>query len=485
MQNTYKVYKHTIPNGNGRYLEDKLWINQREALTFMRVHPACMMDIDMGCGKTLTTITHIITDESINKVMVVCPSKVIDVWREEFSKHVANYEEYIEIYDPTAKSITGAKKAQQLLEYYNKDIGKKFMFVVSYESVWRKPLSEVVKRFDFDTVILDESHRAKSAGSNTSKFLALMGKRVKKRICLSGTPMANSPLDIYGQYRFLDPSIFGTRHVDFLNEYAILDPGGRGFPIGYKNQDKLMEKYNRIAYTCKMADIKDRLKLPDKLPPVERYFSLPSKDKVMMKKLSKDFIASVNDKTLSIKNILEKRLRLSQIASGFCMVEDEILGTKSIEVLNTEKINLLADTLEDLKKDIPLVIFCVFKYDIDACIHLCKETQRKVFEMSGRVNQYKEWREQGGTLVVQIQSGAEGVNMTMASTAIYYSLPLSLALYEQSKARLYRPGQKNPVTFIHLIAKDTVDELTYKALINKRDLIDAIRKGEILIGFLK
>ena len=145
----------------------------------------------------------------------------------------------------------------------------------------------------------------------------------------------------------------------------------------------------------------------------------------------------------------------------------------------------MADTLEDLKKDIPLVIFCVFKYDIDACIHLCKETQRKVFEMSGRVNQYKEWREQGGVLVVQIQSGAEGVDMTMASTAIYYSLPLSLAIYEQSKARLYRPGQKNPVTFIHLIAKHTMDELTYKALINRRDLIDAIRKGEISIGFLK
>lgn len=463
----------------------ELWQNQIEAYNFTKDKPATMLEMDMGCGKTLTTIHLIMKDESVSKVMIVCPSKVIDVWREEFAKHVVDYEDYVEIYDPTAKNITSVKKAQKLDEYRINGVNKKFVFVVSYASVWRRPLSEVIKRFGFDMIVLDESHRAKSAGSNTSKFMALMGKRVKKRICLSGTPMANSPLDVYGQYRFLDPTIFGTRFTEFKDEYAIMDPGGRGFPIGFKNQDKLMEKYNRIAYVCKMEEIKDRLKLPDKLPPVVRYFKLPPKDQKMARELSKKFIACVNDKTLSAKNILEKRLRLQQITSGFCPMQDEILGTESIEVLNTEKIDLLADILEDLKKDTPLVIFCTFKYDIDACTRLCKETQRKVFEMSGRVNQYKEWREQGGILIVQIQSGAEGVNMTMASTAIYYSLPLSLPLYEQSKARLYRPGQKNPVTFIHLIAKNTVDELNYKSLINKKNLIDAIQKGEVSIGFLK
>lgn len=464
----------------------EMWQNQREAFGFAFGKNAVMLELDMGCGKTLTTIHLIFSDDSVRKILVVCPSKVIRVWRSEFEKHVKDYEKYIEIYDPDSKSVTGQKKAGYLecvkCEIYG---SKKFMFITSYESVWRKPLGDVIRRFGFDLVVLDESHRAKSAGSKVSKYLALLAKTTPKRLCLSGTPMANSPLDVYGQFRFLDNTIYGTRYADFLNKYAILDPGGRGFPIGFKNQEDLMKKYREITYTCKMEDIKDRLKLPDKLPPIVRYTTLNNHDQKLMKELSKDFISEIKKGTVVVKNILEKILRLQQITSGFCVTVDELGLNKQIQELNTEKLDLLADILEDLKKDISLVIFCVFRHDISACTDLCKKMQRKVFEISGSANEYKEWKEQGGVLIVQIQSGAEGLDMTDANIAIYFSLPHSLYLYEQSKARLYRPGQKNPVSFMHLIVKNTIDESMYKSLINKKDLITSIQKGEVDLGYLR
>lgn len=464
----------------------KMWQNQEEAFGFAYGKPAIMLELDMGCGKTLTTINLILRDDSIRKVLVVCPSKVIRVWRSEFEKHVVNYGDYIIMYDPSSKSVTGQKKAEYLTSIENEDFSrKKFVFVTSYESVWRKPLAEVIRRFKFDLVVLDESHRAKAAGSKVSKYLALLAKTTPKRLCLSGTPMANSPLDVYGQFRFLDSTIYGTRYAEFLDKYAILDPGGRGFPIGFKNQEDLMQKYRKITFTCKMEDIKDKLKLPDKLPPVVRYTSLNSHDQKLMKELSKDFISELKSGTIVVKNILEKLLRLQQITSGFCYTVDELGLNKQIQELNTEKIDLLADILEDLRKDISLIIFCVFRHDISACIDLCKKMQRRVFELSGSADQFEDWKKEGGVLVVQIQSGAEGLNMTDANTAIYFSLPHSLHVYEQSKARLYRPGQKDPVTFIHLLAKGTIDESMYKSLINKKDLITGIQKGEIDLGYLK
>lgn len=460
----------------------KMWQNQMEAFDFAIGREATMLDLDMGCGKTLTTIHLIMKNDKVKKVMVVCPSKVIDVWREQFETHVKDYQDHVIIYD---KSVTGQKKAEFLTSIEKEVFDKKFVFVTSYESVWRKPLADVIRRFQFDLVVLDESHRAKAAGSKVSKYLALLAKTTPIRLCLTGTPMANSPLDVYGQYRFLDNRIYGTRHAEFLDKYAIMDPGGRGFPIGFKNQEDLMQKFRSIAFTCKMEDIKDRLKLPEKLPPVVRYTSLNSHDKNLMKELSKKFMSEVNNGVIVVKNILEKILRMQQITSGFCYTLDELGINRQIQELNTQKIDLLADILEDLKKDASLVIFCVFRHDIGACTELCKRMQRKVFEISGEANQYKEWKEQGGVLIVQIQAGAEGLNMTMASTAIYFSLPHSLAVYEQSKARLYRPGQVNPVTFIHLVVKNTIDEHIYKALVNKKNLIEDIQKGKVDLGYLK
>ena len=155
-----------------------------------------------------------------------------------------------------------------------------------------------------------------------------------------------------------------------------------------------------------MSDISDRLKLPEKLPPVIRYVELPAQDKRMSKALSREFVAECQNGHIVVNNVLTKMLRLQQIAAGFCVTVDGPGGTQQEMELNTSKREELTDILTDISPSDSVVVFCVFTHDIDVCVEVAKKAKRDVFQLTGKCNQLKEWQEYGGILVVQIQAGA-------------------------------------------------------------------------------
>jgi SNF2 family DNA or RNA helicase len=133
-----------------------------------------------------------------------------------------------------------------------------------------------------------------------------------------------------------------------------------------------------------------------------------------------------------------------------------------------------------------VVVFCVFKHDLDVIRDVTLKAKRKYFELSGRANTKEEWdKTEGAVIGVQIQAGSEGVDLTKAHHAIYYSIPHSLAQYRQSMARLYRPGQEHQVSFYHLVAEDTVEENMYSSLERKEDIIESIKAGTFDFGYKK
>lgn len=461
------------------------WQNQEEAFQFAMSHPACMLDMEMGTGKTRVAIDVAFARENNHRVLVVCPKAVVPVWRENLEKFGPSAAAEWECWD-LQKGTVKSKAAD--LEKWLKRVAKHQFVIINYDSVWRAPIGDLILKAGFNTVILDESHRAKAAGSKVSKYLAMLGKRnVIYKMCLSGTPMANSPLDVYGQYRFLDPTIFGTNHYLFLQEYAIMGGPDHNFVVGYKNQKTLNDKFKKLAYTCKMSDIADKIKLPPALPPTKRLVQLPSADMKTSKELTKDFIAECSTGgNIVVKNVLGKILRLQQIAAGFCFVQDTPFDEAEVHELNTAKEDALADMLTDISPTSPVVVFCVFKHDLVAVARAAAKAKREAFELSGAANQLKEWKaSNGGVFAVQIQAGAEGIDMTNANHAVYFSVPHSLALYNQSKARLYRPNQIRPVSFCHLLAEGTIDEAMYKSLLKKEDVIDAIKTGTFDFGYIK
>ena len=459
------------------------WENQEEAYKFGLKHPAVMYDMDMGTGKTRVAIDLVYARADCYRVLIVCPKSVVKdkVWKRNLEKFAPN--QSYGYWDSMKGTIS--KRAEDLKEWLKTPMAKQFV-VVNYDSVWRREMGDLILKSNFNCVILDESHRAKSAGSKVSKYLAMLGKRVKYKMCLSGTPMANSPLDVYGQYRFLDPTIFGTRYDLFEQQYAIKGGPDMKFVVGYKNQKELNTKFQSIAYSCKMEDIRDKIKLPPELPPTIRTVELPSKDMKTMRELAKEFVASCGTGQVVVSNVLVAMLRMQQIASGFCVVKKDVFSAEEIETINTAKADSLAEYLEDISPSSSVVVFCVFKHDLDVIRSVACKAKRKYFELSGRANTLEEWKQTDGAVIgVQIQAGSEGVDMTKAHHAIYYSIPHSLAQYNQSKARLYRPGQEHPVSFCHIVAEGTIEESMYASLERKEDIIESIKAGTFDFGYKK
>ena len=181
------------------------WPNQEEAFNFSMSHNASMLDLDMGTGKTRVAIDVAFARNDCYRILVVCPKAVVGVWRENLRKFARDNN--WACWDLQKGSVKA--KTDNLREWLKTPATKQFV-VINYDSVWHAPMGDLILKSKFNMVVLDESHRAKAAGSKVSKYLAMLGKRTRYKMCLSGTPMANSPLDVYGQYRFLDPTIFGT-----------------------------------------------------------------------------------------------------------------------------------------------------------------------------------------------------------------------------------------------------------------------------------
>ncbi|MFA5378725.1 MAG: helicase-related protein, partial [Dehalococcoidia bacterium] len=107
-----------------------------------------------------------------------------------------------------------------------------------------------------------------------------------------------------------------------------------------------------------------------------------------------------------------------------------------------------------------------------------EESGRTYAELSGRGNDLQAWQEGKFDVIgVQIQAGGVGISLVRARYCVYYSMGYSLGDYEQSLARVHRPGQKQNVTYIHLVATGTVDEKVYKALQKRKQVIEDLLEG--------
>jgi SNF2 family DNA or RNA helicase len=449
------------------------WKHQLAAYWFANNLQAAMFYMGMGTGKSKVTVDLII-NKGYQRVLIVCPKSVLTVWPKEFKKH-AGHDRYA-VMPLTKGSVMMRTEAAEFFMKLQNTKGNQAIVVANYEMVWRPPFDSFAINFaKFDLVVCDESHKIKAPGSKVSMYFSKLADKVPNRLCLTGTPMPNGPLDAYGQYRFLDKGIFGTSYALFRTHYAQTVPvNGGHMVVGYINQDELHDKFYSIAYR---AD-RDVLDLPPAIHQT-REVELSPKTQKIYDQLEKDFYAWVEFENrqgheVSISNALTKLLRLQQICSGFVPSDD---GT-TIQT-GTEKLDALKDYLDDLEPREPVVVFCRFRLDLEAVHEAAKKTGRTSSELSGSNNQLQEWQD-GKTdiLAVQLQAGGVGIDLTRACYCVYYSVGFSLGDYEQSLARVHRPGQDRTTFYMHIVAVDTVDEKVQEALDKKKKIIESILDRE-------
>jgi SNF2 family DNA or RNA helicase len=186
--------------------------------------------------------------------------------------------------------------------------------------------------------------------------------------------------------------------------------------------------------------------------------------------LQRNLMAELDAGEVTVANALVKLLRLQQITGGYIRTDDGL----DVQI-DSAKMNLLRDVLEDIDPHEPVIVFCRFHKDLEAVNRVADETGRRSLELSGRMDELKQWQAgEAPVLAVQIDSGGVGVDLTRARYSVYYSLGFSLGSYEQSLARIHRPGQTRPVEYIHLIAQDTVDEQVMVALARRADVVNSV-----------
>jgi SNF2 family DNA or RNA helicase len=430
-----------------------------------------MFALDMGLGKTKCAVDVIVNHpDQIRSVLVTCPSSVIDVWTGnqdrigQFEIH-ALPEQYarLHIFPVKGKNMDTYKKtklaenARRIAEMHNKT----FIAVVNYETAWREPFATWARDVKFDMIIADECHRLKSPGGKASKFFSLLGRSVKYRLGLSGTPMSHTPLDIYAQYRFLDPGIFGTSYSRFRSEFAVMGGFQGKQVLTFKNLDTLNQKFYMIAHRVMSKDVMD---LPE-FQVIERTCELEGKELKVYQQMNDEFCAEVEGNLVTAANALVKLLRLQEITSGF--LDGQQVGSS--------KAKLLADVLEDFDLHEPVVIMAHFTNDLKMIRQVCEAQGRTYAELSGHANQLSQWQiGKFDVLGVQIKSGREGVDLTRARYTIYYSMGFSLGDYEQSMKRTDRPGQTREGLFIHLLAEGSVDLKVMKSLQHHKEVITAV-----------
>lgn len=419
-----------------------------------------MLAMEMATGKSRVGVEWFLQGGT-KRGLIVAPAKVVPVWPDQFERWAPGRAKVV--------LLRGSAREQAAQVLGEKDDA---IFVTNYEMTWREPFrTAVLEKAHLDSVAFDESHRIKSPSSKVSRMAALWPRRVKRRLCLTGTPAPNSRLDLYGQFRFMDPSVFGTNYAAFCGRYAVFG-GFQNRQLLFYRKDteaEMREKFESLSYRVRLDDVLD---LPPYVDAAYR-FKLGPLAKRVYDELEKESISEITEggATVVTGNVLSRLLRLQQITSGF--VPDD---TGKMHHVDKGKIELFQSILEDLPEHEPVVVFCVFHNDLDEIARVTREMGRVYGELSGRRDDVQGpiFPEGVDVLGVQIQSGKEGIDLTRSKYAVFYSLGQSLGDYQQASARLRRPGQTRPVARIHLLADKSVDERILRAINRKQEFIRAL-----------
>ncbi len=429
---------------------------------------------EMGCGKTLTTIAvagALYNLGKIDRVLVVAPTSVCSVWPHDLNQFAT--------FPWEARVLLGDKKKRlkALNELENWPFKALRIAVINYESTHRDGIFEALAAYKPDLIVCDESQRIKNPSAAQSKALHKLGDATPFRMILSGTPVQNNAVDLYSQYRFLDPAVYGANFYAFKNRYCIMGGYGQHQIVGYRNMDELVEKEHSVAYRVTKEECLD---LPQQTF-INRYVQFTDAEQAIYEQLRKSsFLELETGENVTATTILTMYLRLMQLTGGF-LTADESTRPKQV---NTAKLDALADIVDDYVVDAgkKLVIFARFRAEIAAIENLLR--LRKIqygsiygdvpMEERGKIVDDFQTNPDTKVFVAQIQTAGLGITLHAASTAVFYSYDYNYANYAQALARIHRIGQRLPVTYIHLVVDGSIDEKILAALENKEDMAKTV-----------
>lgn len=399
---------------------------------------------DMGLGKTFAGSEKMMQlGARVN--LIVCQKSKIDDWCEHF---IQNYKMF------AVYNLTESQTYKLFFERVNSEKAEPFMLIgiINYDLIWRRP--ELLKLKDF-TLLLDESSLIQNESAKRSKFILRM--QPKNVILLSGTPTGGKYERLWSQMHLLGWNISKQLYWKQFINVEYLDTVGKSIPIvtGYKNVDRLKRKM--AEHGCQFLKSDEVFDLPDQ---VFQKVRIPASKEY--RKFRKDRIVDIEDETLVGDTTLTKMLYERMLCGQY----------------SEAKLKAFADLVEST--DDRLIVFYNFTSELDRMIESCMHTIRPISIVNGSEKNLSSYESRSNSITfIQYQAGAMGLNLQKANKIIFYSLPLSSELYEQSKKRIHRIGQHRPCFYYQLICKGSIEEKILATLEMRKDYTEELfRKDE-------
>jgi SNF2 family DNA or RNA helicase len=526
----------------------KPWDHQLKAIELADTEPQARMPnlalfFEMGTGKTGTLINilrkHFARAKRVKRTIILGPVITMRNWKNEFKLHSKiNQSDIIVLHGHNKKRVKDFVDAATDPKTLTLTRGK--IFITNYEAMEMPELLELFEQYDPEILVCDEAHRMKNPQAKRAQRVSHLSDYADHRYILTGSPILNSAMDIFMQYRILDGGkTFGTNFYEFRGRYFEDMNAGMPSHIRFPKWVPRQETYellNKRIYSKALRVLKkDCLDLP---PFIRQKIEvdLSPEQRRLYNEMKDDYIAWIHPKLEAMKRTetqfqewlrenptpdvkvreafnawcaargivyepravvaqmaLTKTLRLQQIVSGFVKTDQG----EEITLKDNPRLDALGDLLEDLTPASKVIVWAKFHENYRSLAALCKKLKIPHVELHGGcTKKEKELAEdkfrgdpETRVMIANQQAAGIGINLVekkeivqkgACSYSIYFSKDYSLDADQQSEARNYRGGSEvyESVTRIDLVAPGTIDELILQALAEKQNIADLVLDWE-------
>lgn len=436
---------------------------QAYAIDFIKTHPVAGLFLGMGMGKTISTLTALNTmmfdSFQVARCLVVAPLRVArDTWPAELTKweHLKHLR---------ASVIVGTAKERRQAIHTDADI-----YVINRENLpWL--IKELGDDWPYDCVVIDELSSFKN--HKAARFKALMSRRkhMRRIIGLTGTPAPNSLEDLWAPFKLFDG---GKRLLPYITHFRerYFDPDKRnGYQVfSWKlkpgAEDEIYEAISDVTVSMKTTDHLD-------LPPLttsSKVVHLDRAEREVYNELKKDMLVHVGGEVIDAGSAATLSNKLLQLSSGAIYADEARTVT-----VHSQKIDALEDIVEAANGHTVLVAYW-FKHELERLLRHFPQGR-----LLSTAEDMADWCAGKIPLAfIHPASAGHGLNLQSGGhILVWHTVPWSLELYEQTNARLFRQGQTEPVSIIHIEAANTIDQQVIKSLETKDQtqsaLIEAVK----------
>lgn len=435
---------------------------QERAVEWIKQKDSSALWLDMGLGKTATTLTAVadlIKTGHAHRVLIIAPLRVaLSTWPAEAKK----WSHLKDIHIQQLAGLPAAARQRALVAPYNISIINRELVPWLVEFYGQK--------WPFDTVVIDEASAFKSTQAKRWRALRSVLPKVNRVIELTATPSANSLIDLWPQIYLLDRGErLGKTKGIFLEKFCrqIGNPQWNQWEVRPERRDAL---FTLLSDICLRMKAEDYLDVPDRIDNVISV-TLAGNTLVQYRTLQKEFILSLESGEITAANAAVQAGKLLQMCNGAMYLDEG-----GWEVVHDDKLDALTEIVEQTSE--PILVAYQFKSDL-ARLQKRFPKAEALGKDPATIDRWNDGRIP--MLLAHPASAGHGLNLQRGGrTIVWFGLPWSLELYAQFNGRLHRQGQDKPVLVYHLLASGTVDEAVYAALGKKdatqSDLLEAVKK---------